>query len=66
MGKLSDCERIVQEAVDGLGGLDVIIANAVGSSIRSYQGLCLGRISAILWLYLMYKGLDKVLEIRRP
>ena len=34
MGKLADCERIVQEAVDGLGGLDVIISNAVGFAVR--------------------------------
>ena len=34
MGKHADCERIVQEAVDGLGGLDVIIANAVCSNVR--------------------------------
>lgn len=33
MGKLTDCERIVQEAIDGLGGLDVIISNAVGFAI---------------------------------
>lgn len=66
MGKLSDCERIVQEALDGLGGLDVIITNAVGPSIRFYQELRLGRTSAISWLYLMYEGLDKILEIWRP
>ena len=34
MGKLVDCERIVQEAIDGLGGLDVIISNAVCSTVR--------------------------------
>ena len=34
MGKLADCERIVQEAIAGLGGLDVIISNAVGSAVR--------------------------------
>ena len=34
MGKLVDCERIVQEAIDGLGGLDVIISNAVRSTVR--------------------------------
>lgn len=26
---LADCERIVQESIDGLGGLDIIINNAV-------------------------------------
>ncbi len=34
MGELADCERIVQEAIDGLGGLDIIISNAVGSGVR--------------------------------
>lgn len=34
MGKLADCERIVQEAIDGLGGLDVIISNAVCFAVR--------------------------------
>lgn len=29
VGVLADCERIVQESVDGLGGLDIIVANAV-------------------------------------
>jgi len=29
VGTLQDCERIVTEAKDGLGGLDVIISNAV-------------------------------------
>lgn len=29
MGVLADCESTVQEAIDGLGGLDVIISNAV-------------------------------------
>ncbi|KAL2042273.1 hypothetical protein N7G274_004761 [Stereocaulon virgatum] len=27
-GKLEDCERLVQEAIDGLGGLDIIVSNA--------------------------------------
>lgn len=36
MGKLADCERIVQEAVAGLGGLDVIISNAVGATVRIF------------------------------
>lgn len=34
MGKLEDCERVVQEAIDGLGGLDIIISNAVCSTVR--------------------------------
>lgn len=29
VGVLSDCERIVQTAIDGLNGLDIIVANAV-------------------------------------
>ena len=28
-GTLEDCERIVQETIDGLGGIDVIVSNAV-------------------------------------
>ena len=32
MGVLEDCERVVQESIKGLGGLDVIISNAVGNS----------------------------------
>lgn len=30
---LADCERIVQESIDGLGGLDIIINNAVRLSV---------------------------------
>ena len=41
MGKLADCERIVQEAIDELGGLDVIISNAVGPALR-FSSLCNG------------------------
>ena len=26
---MADCERTVQESIDGLGGLDIIISNAV-------------------------------------
>ena len=37
MGKLADCERIVQEAIDGLGGLDVIISNAVCSTVHLFK-----------------------------
>lgn len=29
MGILAECERTIQEAIDGLGGLDVIVSNAV-------------------------------------
>jgi len=29
VGILQDCERIITEAKDGLGGLDIIISNAV-------------------------------------
>ncbi len=42
MGELADCERIVQEAIDGLGGLDIIISNAVGSAVR-FSGPCHGK-----------------------
>ena len=45
MGKLADCERIVQETIVGLGGLDVIISNAVGSAVSQ---IVLGRWE--LWL----------------
>lgn len=31
VGVLQDCERIVTEATDGLGGLDIIISNAVST-----------------------------------
>ena len=37
MGKLADCERIVQEAIDGLGGLDVIVSNAVGFAVHAFR-----------------------------
>lgn len=30
-GVIADCERCVREAVEGLGGLDVLIGNAVSS-----------------------------------
>ena len=33
-GVLADCERMVQESIDGLGGLDIIISNAV-SAVQS-------------------------------
>ena len=42
MGELADCERIVQEAIDGLGGLDIIISNAVGSAV-CISGPCDGK-----------------------
>ncbi|KAL8797382.1 MAG: hypothetical protein Q9195_000537 [Heterodermia aff. obscurata] len=35
VGKLVDCERMVVEAIDGLGGLDIIISNAVSMIIPS-------------------------------
>lgn len=35
VGVLEDCERIVQGSIDALGGLDIIIANAVGASAPS-------------------------------
>ena len=31
MGLLKDCERTVQESIDALGGLDIIVSNAVSS-----------------------------------
>lgn len=34
VGKLEDSERMVQEAIDGLGGLDIIISNAVGPAVQ--------------------------------
>lgn len=34
VGLLADCERIVVEAKDGLGGLDIIISNAVSQKSR--------------------------------
>lgn len=53
--KLADCERIVQEAIDGLGGLDVIVSNAVGSEF-TLLGLMTRRNTsiAISWPRLMY------------
>lgn len=32
VGVLADCERTVQESIDGLGGLDIIISNAVSAT----------------------------------
>lgn len=39
VGKLADCERIVQEAIDGLGGLDVIISNAGWTKFSKFGDL---------------------------
>ena len=67
MGKLQDCERIVQEAVDGLGGLDIIISNAVRSAFL-LSDLLMGIILIMaLWLQrLTCIGLDKAFEFQRP
>ena len=32
MGVLVDCEKVVKESIAGLGGLDIIISNAVRNS----------------------------------
>lgn len=37
---LEDCVRVVKESIRGLGGLDVIISNAVSFSLLSME-LCL-------------------------
>lgn len=34
VGVLADCEKTVQESIDRLGGLDIIIANAVSNLRR--------------------------------
>lgn len=39
VGKLADCERIVQEAIDELGGLDVIISNAGWTKFTNFGDL---------------------------
>ena len=31
MGVLKDCQRVVKESLEGLGGLDIIVSNAVCS-----------------------------------
>jgi hypothetical protein len=56
MGVAADCERTVQEAVDGLKGLDVIISNAVRLANRT---LYLRASSDYL------SGLDEIHEIWR-
>ena len=33
MGLREDCERTIKESIEGLGGLDVIVSNAVSISI---------------------------------
>ena len=37
MGIRADCERTVQEAIDGLEGLDVIVSNAVRLAKRGFH-----------------------------
>lgn len=35
VGVSAECERCVQETVKALGGLDILIGNAVGYTLRS-------------------------------
>ncbi|KAL6715011.1 hypothetical protein ACLMJK_007272 [Lecanora helva] len=39
MGILADCEKTVHEAIDGLGGLDIIIANAGWTKFTTFGDL---------------------------
>lgn len=39
VGVLADCERIVEEAIKGLGGLDVIISNAGWTKFAEFGNL---------------------------
>ena len=34
MGVLSDCQNVVRESITALGGLDIIISNAVGHTFH--------------------------------
>ena len=35
VGIMADCQRLVKESIEGLGGLDIIISNAVSLPKRS-------------------------------
>lgn len=39
VGVLADCERTVQVSIDGLGGLDIIISNAVSVTASGPPGI---------------------------
>ncbi|MCJ1470116.1 hypothetical protein MMC07_008761 [Pseudocyphellaria aurata] len=39
VGVLADCERVVQESIDGLGGLDIIISNAGWTKFTAFDDL---------------------------
>ena len=54
----------MQEAIDGLGGLDVIISNAVGSTIHLFTPGDGEDCNAMSWPRLMDKGLDKIYGLR--
>ena len=54
----------MQEAIDGLGGLDVIISNAVGSTIHLFTPGDGEDYIAMSWPRLIDKGLDKVYRLR--
>ena len=40
MGVQNDCYRLVQETIDGLGGLDIIVSNAVSKAMRTSLFCC--------------------------
>ena len=38
MGILADCQRVVRESIRALGGLDVIVSNAVSFLLLDFYG----------------------------
>lgn len=56
MTSTSEAKRAVQETVEGLGGIDIVIANAVGYLLK-------GTGEAKM---LMSSGMDEVLRMERP
>ncbi len=65
MGLLVDCERTVLESIDGLGGLDIIVSNAVGFP---YDNFGIGRSRALeIEMFILSNretGLDQIHSIR--
>ncbi|KAL8656842.1 MAG: hypothetical protein Q9226_002514 [Calogaya cf. arnoldii] len=56
-GVLAECENTVQETIDGLGGLDILVSNAVSLTTEPHVTVAED---------ILHLGLDKDVYIRRP